>query len=288
MDGYGIVAAFLFMLIGAVDVTLAKYIVRRFGRYRYTVAIIGIGILPMVAYSIAVGSGSISSGAFWLSLAAGAITGVAYIIYYKGLESEQITNVAALTEVQPAILFLFGVLILGESITAIGIAGVIAIFLGATLVMMKDDMKLNRLLLPIIIANALWAAYWIVMNYAISTYGGYSLPLLIARGVAFAMVAAYSVLFGKIEKGNVKAKAPLLALVLAMFIIVSGLLDGATNILFGVVIQSSIVAIGSAIYAIMPIVAAMLGRVVYRDGLGMAQKLGLVIAVAGAIAIVIG
>ncbi len=276
------------MLAEAVDLTIGKYVLKSSGNYRYSMVLLGVGILPMMAYVAAAGAGNMSILDVALSAAAGVISAGAIIIYYRSLELQQETNVAALTEVQPALLFLFGVFVLGETINSIEIAGILAIFIGAAFVMTTRKMRLNMLLVPVIIANALWAVQWVVFDYVIGSYGGYVLPILIGRIISFAFVSAYVLGFRKVDPNVSRYRNMAPAYLILGLMALVGILDGSANILFAIVVKSNIIAIGSVIYATMPIVAALLARIFYRDGLSNIQKAGLVIAVLGAIAIGIG
>jgi drug/metabolite transporter (DMT)-like permease len=278
----GLAAAAMFMLLSAIDVTIAKYVVSRFGKYIYASMVIGIGIIPMLAYLAFTGTHLLTLQVIGLSVMGSVFLGSGYVLYYKGLEHGQITNVSALGEIQPALLFVFGFMILGETINAYSLVGVAAIFVGAGLVMVTEKMKVDWRLLPAILANVSWAAAWIFMNYAIAEYGGYSLPLLIERTAGFLVIVAYSIGSKSMEKPLLHSRS---FYMVGVLVLLSGILDGSANVFFGMVVNSGLVAVGSAIAAIMPIVVAALGRIVYGDRLHTVQKVGFMVAVFGAIAV---
>ncbi|MCL4365066.1 DMT family transporter, partial [Candidatus Marsarchaeota archaeon] len=168
MLNLGLIAAFASMMFLSSDIAIAKHLTKRLGKFRYSVGILGIGIIPMLIYALAVGIHAYSMEIVILSLLAGAFLGAGYVLYYKALETEQITNVSSIGEIQPAFLLLFGVFILGEKITLIEIAGIFSIFVGSFLVLRTRGLEINRVMIPVIVANILWVVYWILMDYAIT------------------------------------------------------------------------------------------------------------------------
>ena len=280
----GLVAAFAVLAFGGIDGIIAKHITRRLGKHRYAIAVLGIGIVPMLIYLAAVGISNFSNTVVLLSFLSSIFLGIGYILWYKAIETQQITNVSLLGVVQPALIFLFGMLVLGNRVDIMEMLGVLAIFAGSLFVLSNGRMKINVLLVPAILANISWAVYWMIMNYAIAAYGSYSLPLIIARILAFVIIVAYSVLFGKIESTRRPYGFPNLALLLVL-LLASGIMDSLVNILFGFVIKVGLVAIGSAIIAGTPILTAVLGRIIFKDRLTKLQAFGFLMAVAGSIAI---
>ena len=287
MLNLGLVGAFASMMFMSLDVAIAKHLTNRLGKFRYSVGILGIGIIPMLIYALVVGIHAYSMEIVLLSLLAGAFLGTGYALYYKSLETEQVTEVSSIGEIQPALLLLFGVFILQERINVVEIAGIFAIFIGSFLILRTRGLEINRMMIPVIAANILWVVYWILMDYAITLYGGYSFPLLIARSLGFVLMLAYVLATGSIEGSNTHNLSRGKNIVI-MMLITSGMLDSLMNISFGFVVGVGLVAMGSAILATSPMVIALFGKLFYKDRIRRLQKIGLVLAVAGAVAISIG
>ncbi|MDE1834213.1 MAG: DMT family transporter [Candidatus Micrarchaeota archaeon] len=286
-----ILAAFMGMIIVGTDSAISKYILKRMGKYRYTVIILGIGILPMLCYVAFVGIHHVPAIVILLSIFASVFLGGGYLLYYKALETQQITHVAALGEIQPAILILFGVSALGESVSALSAIGAVVIIVGTVFVLTAGNgrkFEINRLLLPIVFANFLWAVYWVVLTYAIRDYASYALPLLIARAIAFVLVLGYALMHKKIERQIAAPTKGIHVTMLWFFVLMSGLFDGGFNILQGTVINANVVALGNAIIAAGPLLTAVIGRYFFGDKLTDVQKAGVAIAVIGAVAIGFG
>lgn len=287
MLNLGLIAAFASMMFLSLDATIAKHLTNRLGKFRYSVSILGIGIIPMLIYTLVVGMHAYSVGIVLLSLFAGVFLGAGYALYYKALETEQITEVSSIGEIQPALLLLFGVFALGERIDIIEIAGIFSIFVGSFFIVRTKGLEINRMMIPAIIANISWVVYWILMDYAITLYGGSVFPLFIARAFGFVLLLAYVLATRSIEGGsthNLNAGKN----IVIMMLIASGIMDSLMNISFGFVVGIGLLAIGSAIIAASPMVVALLGKLFYNDRIRGLQRIGLVLAVAGAIAISIG
>ncbi len=283
MFNSGLAAAFIDTVIGSSDSSLGKYATARIGTYKYTIFVLGIGILPMLAYFVLFGNaGIVSLNAVMLSVVASVFLGLGFILYYDALRTEQITHAAALGEVQPVILLLFGVFVLGEVITLLETGGAVIIFAGAFLVITTDRLKVNWKLFPVILANISWSLYWILLTYAISAYGGEGFPVLLARACAFAMILAFALSRNKIGKGIKKPMSAYHKSVLWSFVIIAGIIDGIYNLLFGFIIHVNIVAIAAALLAAGPLITLILGRIFFGDRLSSRQAMGFVLAVVGA------
>jgi drug/metabolite transporter (DMT)-like permease len=288
MSSAGFGAAFLATVSGSADTALAKYITNRLGMYRYAILILGLGLVPTSIYFIIFGlGGTMSLQAIAFSLLGSVFFGMGFVLFYTAMKTQQITHAAALGEVQPVLLLLFGVLVLGETITVIEAAASLAIFVGAFLVMTTSRLKVNLHLVPIILANVSWALYWIFITYAMRAYGGEGFPILLSRFCAFLLVFAFAFSSRKIEKSMKKPIGRYRAALLWSFLILSAVLDSGSNLLFGFVVNVNLVAVGAAILAVGPLLTLILGRVFFGDTLDGRQKAGFVLAVIGAIGIVL-
>ena len=70
------------------------------------------------------------------------------MLYFKSLETEQLTNAVALSEITPAILTLFGMFVLQEVGNPMEVIDIILIFAGAFLRHKHRGLKINRKLVP--------------------------------------------------------------------------------------------------------------------------------------------
>lgn len=284
MFNSGLGAAFIDTVMGASDSAVGKYITTRIGTYKYGIFLLGVGLIPTIIYFFFfANSGNISLTVSLLSILSGVLLAVGIVLYYNAIKTQQITNAAALGEVQPVILLLFGVFILGEAVTILEGLGALIIFTGAFLVITTHKLKVNWGLFPVVLANICWSVYWILMTYAIQGYGGESFPLLLSRTCGFVLLIAYAFYANKIPKTVKKPMSTYHKYILWFFILLSGFMDGFYNLLFGFIINVNIVAIAAALLAAGPILTAVLGRVFFGERLDARQKIGFVLAIVGAI-----
>lgn len=286
MFNSGLAAAFIDTLIGSSDSSIGKYVTTRIGTYKYTIFILGIGLIPTIIYFFLFGNiGTMTIDAVVLSVTSSFFLGLGFILFYEALKTQQITHAAALGEIQPVILLLFGVLILGEAITTLEAVGALVIFAGAFLVITTDKLKINWKLLPIVLANISWSLYWILLTYAIGAYGGEGFPMLASRGVAFVLILAFALSMNRVEKSVNKPAGIYHTYLLWFLIIFAGLVDGGYNLIFGYIIKVQIVAVAAALLAAGPLISLVIGRVFFGDKLDRRQKIGFVLAMIGAMLI---
>ena len=297
MLNYGLAAAAVSMLLIAVDGVIAKYMLRRFSLKAYVPMVLVIGLIPMLAVQYLYG-GNYNLQQYLPEIILGsAFLAAGYIFYYKALSQAEVSKVTIFSNIQPLIIFTFGLFFLGEGISAIPLLGAVLIFIGSSLGIYEKGIRIDRKLVPAVFANASWGIYWIFMSSAVNV-GNYITPLLAARAIAFIAVMLFYM--GQ-EKGNTasaKAKThaknnknrhigaiALTLLIIGLFI--ASFVDSGINIFFSLAISLSFAVLGSAIIAFAPMITAVIGKVAFNDRLRAHQLLGLIIAVIGAVLIAI-
>lgn len=284
MVDLGVAAIAITIVAWAISLTLERRIAILAGNLRGAVIVIFAGIFPILIFFL-LKSFQLSSSDLILSLASGLLLAIGYILYYKSLETEQVSNTSGVGLAQPAILLLFGVLVLKEGINLMQAVGGLTIFLGVILIITNNNFELNRKLLPALFANISWAGYWVLASYAILSSQQVGTVLLIARITSLAIVL---VAFGfalrkrqvpKLRSSNV---LPLLAIGA-----VAGVLDGLGNATFGFVVQFQLLSLGSIFVASLPLFVTFLAYLVYKEHLTKLQGIGMIIAVTGALVITI-
>ncbi|MDE1761689.1 MAG: DMT family transporter [Candidatus Micrarchaeota archaeon] len=282
MISIGTIAAVLAVLSWAISLVIEKRIVTILGKTKGAVLVIGLGVLPMLVLS-ALSFSLLGPAEIALAAISGIFLSIGFVLYYKSLETEQISNTSGTGLLQPALLILFSVFVLSEPLTLPQIIGGIVIFLGIILILTTERMELNRNLIPAIMAQVSWALYWIFATYAILGSHKVAIPLLISRVVAFISGAALFPLLLKKDKISRRSGVAYIAILL----VIAGILDGAGNILFGKVVSLNELQVGSIFSAMVPIVITGLGYVVYKERLTRLQAIGMLAAVMGALIIAI-
>jgi drug/metabolite transporter (DMT)-like permease len=286
MISYGIIAALASVFLWTVSQLISKTVAPRIGNVRTALLVIAAGIIPMLALFI-LSPAAISNLAIVYSALSGVFLGLGFILFYKSVETQQISNAAATALVQPALLVLYAIIILSQPIDVIEIIGTVGVFAGVILISITKNLKFNKMLIPAILGNASWAVYWVFMSAAIATSGQTVTPLLISRALAIAIgVIAFLLFFGK-KANRITTKKSLyipIAVVLALGV-TEGIMDGSGNLAFSIAVKLNLLGLGAVLTALEPVLIIVFAYFIYKDRLSRVQLLGIALATIGAVAI---
>ncbi len=290
MLSIGILAAFAAALFWGISQLISKVIAPRIGTYRTAALVVSAGILPMLIIFLIFPT-TLTLYNILISVGAGVALAAGYILFYKSVESQNISNIGGIDLLQPAVLVIFGIFILSEPINAVQILGTLIVFVGIALISEKRNGKFNRKLLPAALGNISWAFYWVILSYAISSSSQYVLPLLISRTTA-AIITVFALMFLIETKSGDKfrqsKKTSAIKLSLAVLIILGvteAIFDSSGNIVFGIVISNNVIALGAVLTALEPAFIAFCAHFIFKERLNKVQTLGLAAAIAGALLI---
>ncbi|MDE1822900.1 MAG: DMT family transporter [Candidatus Micrarchaeota archaeon] len=288
MIDIGFTATLFAIALWAFANIVAKRLAVKLGNILPSITMIALGVLPIVI-TMALGNFAVKVTYFSIATAvsAGLFLFVGFFLIYRSLETEQLTNAYVLSEVQPALLVTFGLLILGQKITTIEAVGISVIFLGVLFVITTEGLRLNKRLIPALLANVSFTAYWILMNYSITSSADTFTPLVISRIMGLVIAVLY--LSTVLKKGHAiklpRFRRSELALSLIALVLLGGFLDGSGDIAFSIIIKSNYLTLGSALSALTPMVVAILSYFIYKDRMNGMQFFGFLIMVAGAVAL---
>lgn len=281
----GIAAALAGTASYTVEDTASKFVSELFGNRTTSIAVMGIGILPaFVAFLVFGAGGYLNVYQIGLVALSAVFLAAGYLLVYKSLETEQVSNTFVLFEITPVVMVLFGTFALSEKLTLMQSVSVLAIFAGVLCVTTNVKQRLNKMLLPAIIGMVLWGAYTIPITYAIRGSGGFVLPILIVQALSFAMIATYLVL-ARLHKSTGVKRHIKLNNKIVLTALACGISAGIGMLLFGYVFLSNVVALGGAINSLGQAFMMLLGRIFYKDRWTRLQFAGLVVMVIGAIAL---
>lgn len=273
-----LLAAILPVFLFGFSIVIEKKVASIFGNYFTGVVIISAGLIPIfLAYLYF--NAPLSQISMIESIISGVLLALGFLLYYRALETEQVSNTGATGLAQPAIIVLFSILVLGEALTLPQAIGGVIIISGVFLVVTNNELKINRKLLPAILANISWAGYWIFATYAILGSNQVGFPLLISRITAVILaLAAYLLLSKKTLKQRSKVVdfRPIIAIG-----ILGGILDGLGNTSFAYVVKLNLLYLASLFNAGVPLLIAGLGYFFYKDKLTKLQLLGIGVAIIG-------
>ena len=291
MIGIGILAAFVAVVLWSISQLISKAVAPKLGTSKTAALVVSAGILPMLLLFL-ISPAVLSVYNTLLSVAAGVPLAVGYILFYKSVESQNISNISGIDLLQPAVLAVYGIFVLSEPINRLQIIGTIAVFIGIALISKKKDGKFNRRLIPAALGNVVWAFYWIILSSVISSSNQYVLPLLISRiTAAIITIFALGFLLSSGNRSRLKAdvgrtlKLSLAAVIILGFI--EAMFDGGGNIIFGIVVNNGALALGAVLTALQPALIAFAAYYIYKERLTKVQTIGIIAAIAGALLIAI-
>lgn len=266
----------------------SKFYIKKLGINLSVFLVTLIGIVPMLLlYAFVPESVAFSFGLLALGLLAGIALFIGFILIYRSVSTEGVANSYILIEIQPVFLILFGILVLAESLNTLQILSMIIIFIGISMIVSTQELKINKKLIPSIAGNIIWSLYWIFIIVAVIYYRNFILPLLLARIFSAVLAAAYYFAYSnKNKKSNyMHINMRSISLAIISLVVLAGLFDGIGNLLFSFVSFSNKVVIGSAILSMEPIIIWLIGFLVYKEKITRLQGAGFIIATIGYIAL---
>jgi drug/metabolite transporter (DMT)-like permease len=291
MINIGVIGALLSVLMYITYNIFVKKFARATGNYNAAMMIMVASVVPMLGAAYIFGFGSMSIEALTLSIFAGIFLFLGFELYYRALHTEQLTNSAGVNEVGSALMIVFGVLILNESIPALGYVGIILMFLGSYLIATKKRFVINKRLIPAILASAFFGIFWMFNSYAISVSSNFVLPLLVSRAVGILIAVPYIHLFAKKKiklKGSKESTALFgLSALLLLIGLFAGIVDGLGDTIMAFITLHRYLAIGGAFGVLTIIGVTIIAYFVYKERLTKLEMLGLVLAIAGALILVV-
>lgn len=257
----------------------SKKIIRKLGAYRAGAIVLAAGLLPALAVSILIPLGAYSGYSIMLAVVTGMLVGVGYLLFYKSIETEQVSNTIALSELGALIFVAFGFVVLNEPITGAGIIGVLIVLIGAVFIATTEGKNFNRKLLPAVASYLLWSSAFIIFSYSIRASGGFVLPLLTAKVTMLAtfLIAGLMVSYRKAEKDQFNGIKEAAAV---------GILDGTGTVGFCFVVVLGAIGLAGIINALSPVVGGVLGYILYKERFTTLQACGFAAMIIGAMIVV--
>lgn len=282
----GTTAAVISILLWTIASVISKKISKGLGANLVSFLYVSISIVPILAASLLIGNFSIPLSSVLIAIFAGLFLSLGFIMTFKALSTEYLSSVVVIGELYPAIFVLFGLVVLGQSVSTIQLLSILVIFAGACMIITTEKLTINRRLIPAIIAAVAWTIYWIAMTYSVTSAGTFAFPILISRLVGIPFVVVYLMMdrnaVNELKSlGSRLGRNRTLMVLIALTAIASGA-DAVGDVIFGITISSAVLVIGAALVALQPMAASFFGFLFYRERLTKLQFSGLIIMVAGA------
>jgi drug/metabolite transporter (DMT)-like permease len=265
--------------------TIIKKVSVALGTYRTSSIVVGFGIFPMIIAILVERPVFHYSSFLLLSLVSGVMLGAGYLLFYKALEKENVSSAGVMINLQQIIVISIGILFLKESSGLFTYTGITLIIMGALLVSLNKNVKINKVLLLAAAANISWGLYYIPLSEAIFAVHFSTTPLLLARIVGFFIITIIflpRIIVGRKNPPAEKQRPYRSILALG---VLAGLLDGSGNVVYASAISGDFIVLAGSIVAILPATIAISGVLFFREKLTAIQISGIFLAIAGALVI---
>ncbi len=283
----GTTAAIITIVLWTIAGTINKRISSALGSHIVGFLYTSISMAPILLAVVIVGTYSIPIYGLVTAAIGGLFLATGFIFNFKALQTENLSSISALAEISPAVLVLFGLLVLGEKVTSVQMFGIIIVFAGTLMIITTEKLEINRKLLPALLAVLAWTVYWIIISYSVISSNTFALPIFISRIVAVPIMIAYLLSSkGAVSRladfsSSISKNRSLIAL-LALTVIAS-VADASGDTLFGITVGSPVLVIGAALIALQPMAQSFMGFVLYKEKLTRLQLYGLVVMIVGAL-----
>lgn len=283
---YAIELALLAAAIFAVSGVIQKRVADKMRDVRTALFVVGFGILPLLVM-YALYFNALSTYALILAVISGIFFMGGDFLYFDSLEKEQVSRAYSIGIVQPLLIIIFSVAVLGEHITVLeAAAGAIMIFGLGFLDTERKRLRVDRKMTPAILGNISWAIYWMFLSSSITSSAQIAAPIIISRTVGFAaIILVFAVLRNrKTERIRKNTNIKHMALLGAA----TGLLDGTGNGIWAVTVTLKNLSLASMFQLLSPFIVIAIAYLVYRERLSKVQAAGIIIAVIGAVLLAVG
>jgi drug/metabolite transporter (DMT)-like permease len=268
---------------GLADVSVT-YLSRRAGFFTTLLYTQMAGVALLVAVALALGDLPGASGAELLALAAlGPVAVAAYAGFYRALELGPIAIVSPIASSNGAIVVLLAVLVLGESLTSLQALGCLLVFGFVVLAALEPKPAPGTERgsgTPLAVVTAVSFGAYLFGLATLSDDLGWLVPILVARSVTLAIVAAVAV--ARPPPGASLGRLALLACLGA------GMLDATGYLVFNRGAEVGEVAITSAAAAAYPVIPILVGLVALRERVARHQLVGVAGVLCGMVVLALG
>ncbi len=268
-----------------------KYASAYFDYHKISALAIGLGAIPMLLVLLpnpAVLFATLSN--YKLDFAIG-ISSIflllGYVLNFKTLKTEQVTNTFALAQIQPAMLIAFGIFVIHEQLSFIEMIALLFLITGTFLIISNDKLELNRKFIPTIFANVSWSIYWFIITFLLNANFNSLSIIFIARLLSFIFGIMFLLWFDttkiwknqkkKLKDGHIFNKE--LSIAAVVLLVVSSFADGIGNIFFTMLDYAKHLVFASIFLSILPALIGIFAYIFFKDKFSKLQILGLLIVV---------
>jgi drug/metabolite transporter (DMT)-like permease len=274
-----LIAVFIWVISGTVEKEVAKTL----GGRETSFLILGAGLVSVAIYYAFFFSAQMDLTSLILSIASGVFFAVAALLYYKALETRQVSISYSIGLFQPAIIFIYSIIVLSEHVAFYQALSGFIVLIGVLLMATRKHLRFDRKLAPVFFANIFWAVYWILLSLAIIGTSQVGFPLLISRTVGTLLVVLlYNQVLSGVKRRSANPSKIRYVIILGL---AAGLLDGAANTIYSYLVVLKALALGSIVTLLGPFFVVLLAYFIYKEKLTKIEGIGLILAALGALAL---
>ncbi|MCL5100854.1 MAG: DMT family transporter [Candidatus Marsarchaeota archaeon] len=233
------------------------------------------GILPAVIAVWIAGFGHVTAYALALSIISGVLMVFGYKFLYSSLATEQVTDTFINVELIPALMVIFGLFWLKERITDISELGTVVIFIGIGVVLLGEEFKINRSMIPATVGSAFYAVSVLTSILAVNASRSFAMPLFVVMIVALTWA-----LFSKRDEHRKSNKTRVSKIIPALTV---GILNGVGGLMIMYASYFKLVTFAGAITALEPVFVGVAGYLFFKEKLNRMQLAGFILAISGAV-----
>ena len=270
---------------------LYKYVSAYFDYHKISAIAIGLGAIPMLLVLLPNPAALFATlSNYKLDLAIGLSSVfllIGYVLNFKTLKTEQVTNTFALAQIQPAMLIAFGIFVMHEQLSFIEIIALMFLITGTFFIISNDKLELNRNFIPTIFANISWSIYWFIITFLLNANFDSISVIFLARLLSFIFGIMFLLWFNttkiwdkqkkKLKDGHIFNKK--LSMAAVVLLVVASFADGIGNIIFALLDYAKHLVFASIFLSILPALIGIFAYVFFKDKFSKLQILGLILVV---------
>ncbi len=270
---------------------LYKYASAYFDYHKISAIVIGLGAIPMLLVLLPNPAALFATlSNYKLDLAIGLSSVfllIGYVLNFKTLKTEQVTNTFALAQIQPAMLIAFGIFVMHEQLSFIEMIALMFLITGTFFIISNDKLELNRNFIPTIFANISWSIYWFIITFLLNANFDSISVIFLARLLSFIFGIMFLLWFNttkiwdkqkkKLKDGHIFNKN--LSMAAVVLLVVASFADGIGNIIFALLDYAKHLVFASIFLSILPALIGIFAYVFFKDKFSKLQILGLILVV---------
>ncbi len=279
MFNLGLAIAFFVMLSFAASDLLAKRVSSQIGSKRTTFIMFCFSFVTFGLIALFVGGVNVNVFAALIAVGSGAIYSVAYLLLYKSLEKQQVSNSISLVGIEYILIAIFSITVLGESLATITLVAFVGVFIGAFLVTTKENFRFNRGYLPAALSMCLFGVNFMFLVFAEQASGNLLFPLLVNRAIAIPLLGMYLKFYPEKTKSFSRRSFRNIGLKTLVINAFTGVFNatGSFSLLF--LASFGVLALGSTIAAVEPALVVLAGYLIYKERFKKHQIFGFIILI---------